>query len=44
MQGLLRPFFQRLISDVTNTIILVCEDANLFCGFVIASLIEAAPV
>jgi hypothetical protein len=36
-------FFKTLISN-RNAIVLVCDDVGVFCGFVIASLIEAPPV
>ena len=39
-----RAFFNRLISDARNAIVLVCEDANGFRGFIIATLLEAPPV
>jgi len=37
-------FFKTQVSDTRNAIVLVCEDASVFRGFVIVNLIEAPPV
>ena len=36
-------YFAMLVSK-KDAIVLICEDAGAFCGFIIASLIEAPPV
>jgi hypothetical protein len=37
-------FFKTLVPNTSNAIVLVCENASVFRGFIIAQLIEAPPV
>jgi len=37
-------FFKTLIPNTANAIVLICEDADVFRGFIIAKLIETPPV
>ena len=37
-------FFKTLISDTRNVVVLVCENAGVVRGFIVANLVEAPPV